>query len=143
MSSIVCLFVCFGRGGGVNDVGCSLMILLWADSIPGSPSLPTGSGYSLRMFSEQANGTRATLGTSNGVRCFAILPQRILDQPSRLADFQHCDCECHRVSWAWPWHIWILFLCEHRAHQRCNSIRQSFCMSPLMLYFIGLTGQFH
>jgi len=34
--------------------------------ISGNPSLPTGSGYSLRMYSETPNGTETTLGTSNG-----------------------------------------------------------------------------
>jgi hypothetical protein len=48
----------------------SLLILTFRSlgSLPGNPSLPTGSAYSLRMFSQAANGTRTTLATSNGVR---------------------------------------------------------------------------
>jgi len=41
-------------------------MMLMPSCINGNPSLPTGSGYSLRMFSETPNDTQTTLGTSNG-----------------------------------------------------------------------------
>ena len=55
---------------GVTVIVDWMLILTFRSlgSIPGNPSLPTGSAYSLRMFSQAANGTRTTLATSNGVR---------------------------------------------------------------------------
>jgi len=44
----------------------SQMMFLSPSCMPGRPSLPTGSGYSLRMFYEQTNGSRTTMGITNG-----------------------------------------------------------------------------
>jgi len=49
---------------GVDIV--SSTIVFTPSCLSGNPSLPTGSGYSLRMFSETTNGTRTTLAMSNG-----------------------------------------------------------------------------
>jgi len=46
--------------------------------MPGNPSLPPGSGYSLRMFTETANGTQTTLGTSNGTFNIVAGPPTIM-----------------------------------------------------------------
>jgi len=47
------------------DVTNKVMFIIPA-CMPGSPSLPIGYGYSLRVYSEIANLTQTTLGTSNG-----------------------------------------------------------------------------
>ncbi|KIM86632.1 hypothetical protein PILCRDRAFT_310171 [Piloderma croceum F 1598] len=47
------------------DIAGSLNIFT-PSCIPGNPALPTGSNYSLRMFSETPNGTRTNLATTEG-----------------------------------------------------------------------------